>query len=518
MCGPGMGILRNLFTLRFIRTLSRLAAILLAYAAVFLFYSRIRATAFFPTPPLPLLRAQDFFPLEIHQVDVGFFLQVTILPVLLLFVMSFIPAFRRQVQDQTAPHATLGAFLALAALQIITQVYEIWVSQSMHQAFFIGTFVIFIGCLLGGWRTGLLLGVISLVFQSTFELATTRPALEMIRNLGVLEFLRRGEGLRLFFGSVVNPHFSSGVWTAVFANLAADRLGPRRYSPTVTAILGAVLAYAVGDLRFISGVTPNLAVVPAQALITGLGTVWVMLMIRTTQVEASQTKAAEAELARTRAELLALRAQINPHFFFNALNTIRYMIRENPQTARDLLIDLSEVFQRTLRSGEFVPLRDELGYVKAYLSLEQARLGDRLRVAWEGILQPEDPLMSGSAFLDLPVPTLTLQPIVENAVIHGIAKKKEGGAVSIAVFRQKNDLTITVRDDGMGMDPAQLADLLGPEAGRNSGIGVRNVDSRLRMLYGKEYGLAIESEPEKGTRVSIRIPIAETEKETKKSR
>jgi LytS/YehU family sensor histidine kinase len=494
-----------------LRALSRLAVILLAYAAVFLFYSRIRATAFFPTPPLPLLRLQDFFPLEIHQVDVGFFLQVTILPVLLLFVMSFIPAFRRQVQNQTAPHATLGALLALAALQIITQAYEIWVSHSMHQAFFIGTFVIFIGCLLGGWRTGLLLGVISLVFQSTYELATTRPTLEMIWDLGVLEFIRRGEGLRLFFGSVVNPHFSSGVWTAVFANLAADRLGPRRYSPTVTAILGAVLAYAVGDLRFISGVAPNLAVVPAQALITGLGTVWVMLMIRTTQVEASQTKAAEAELARTRAELLALRAQINPHFFFNALNTIRYMIREDPQAARDLLLALSEVFQRTLRSGEFVPLRDELGYVEAYLSLEKARLGDRLRITWGGLLHPEDPLKSGSELLDVRVPTLTLQPIVENAVIHGIATKKEGGGVSIAVFRQKDDLTITVQDDGPGMAPAQLAGLLQPDAGKQNGIGVRNVDSRLRMMFGEGHGLTIESEPEQGTRVTIRIPIANGE-------
>jgi signal transduction histidine kinase len=494
-----------------LRTLSKLAVILLAYTGVLLFYSRIRATAFFPTPPFPLPRAWDFFPIEIHQIDIGFFLQITILPVLLLFLMSFIPSFRCQVQDQTGPHATLGSFLALAALQLITQAYEIWVSQSAHQAFFIGTFVIFIGCLLGGWRIGLLLGAISLVFQSSYELITTRPVLEMIQQLGVREFISRGEGVRLFFGNVVNPHFSSGVWMAVFANLAADLLGPRRYSPTATAILGAILAYAVGDLRLVSGAAPNLEVVPAQALITGLGTVWVMLMIRTTQVEASRRSAAAAELARTQAELRALRAQINPHFFFNSLNTIRYMIREDPQTARDLMIDLSEIFQRTLRSGDFVPLRDELSYVESYLSLEKARLGERLRVVWGGSLRPDKPLDSETPLLDNPVPTLALQPIVENAVIHGIGKKKEGGTVSISVDRQKNDVVIKIEDDGIGMDLVRKATLLQPGEQNHNGIGVKNVDSRLRKLYGPDYGLVVESEPGIGTRVTIRVPIAKIE-------
>ena len=220
----------------------------------------------------------------------------------------------------------------------------------------------------------------------------------------------------------------------------------------------------------------------------------------------------EMENQKLGAELSLLKSQINPHFFFNSLNTIRYMIREDPQKARDLLIDLSEIFQRTLRSGEFVPLRDELGYVAAYLSLEKARLGDRLRIVWGGVLQARKPLETESPLLDVPVPTLALQPIVENAVLHGIGKKKEGGTVSVSVERQNNDLMIRIEDDGTGMEADQKANLLQPGGRNKTGIGVKNVDARLRMLYGPEYGMLIDSEVEKGTRVTIRVPEGKGEK------
>jgi LytS/YehU family sensor histidine kinase len=270
-----------------------------------------------------------------------------------------------------------------------------------------------------------------------------------------------------------------------------------------------VLAYAVGDLRYAAGVTPTLGNVPAQAVVVGFAAALVM-MIRTLQVEASQRKAAEAELALTRAELRALRAQINPHFFFNSLNTIRYMIRTDPKKARALLIDLSEVFQRSLRSGDFVPLREELSAVAAYLSLEKSRLGERLRVVWGGLLDPGNPLATDSPVLDQPVPTLALQPIVENAVIHGIAKKVEGGVVTIAVDRRENDLVIRVEDDGMGLDSDRLAELTGVENGKSGAIGVKNVDGRLRRLYGPEHRLVIESEAGKGARVTVRILMETT--------
>jgi LytS/YehU family sensor histidine kinase len=220
--------------------------------------------------------------------------------------------------------------------------------------------------------------------------------------------------------------------------------------------------------------------------------------MRNVQARAAQHKAEAAELARARAELRALQAQINPHFLFNALNTIRYFVRTDSETARRLLLHLSEIFQRALRSGEFVPLRDEIGHVKAYLALEKARLNDRLQVQWS--IQAED-------WLDHPVPTLILQPMVENAVIHGIATKPQGGSVCITIEQADDDLVLRVEDDGTGIPAAQLAAILNPAEVGNKGIGLRNVDSRLRVLYGENHHLILESKVGCGTRVEIRIPV-----------
>jgi hypothetical protein len=502
-------LFRGLSSSMILRKAAGLAAILLTYGGVFLAYYLLRDLPFIPNPPP--FDPKKLFPFDFNQLATGFSLQITILPLLLLFLLSYWPHFRRLMQDQTSPHATPQVFLALAAVQLIAQTYELWLSRSTGQPFFLGTFLVFIGSLIGGWRIGLPLGVISLAYQSAFEHLTMTTMLGDIRVLGPVEYLAHFQWRQFFVEGVLNPHFSSGLWTAVFASLAADWIGPRRFSPLWAAVMGAVLEYAVGYLRYAAGIVQDLGGLPAQALVTGFAAVLVMLMLRTLQLEASRRKAAEAELSRMQAELRALRAQINPHFFFNALNTIRYMIREDPQKARDLMIDLSDIFQRTLRSGDFVPLRDELGYVAAYFSLEKARLGDRLRIVWGGLLRPEDPLKTDSPLLDLPVPTLALQPIVENAVIHGIGQKKEGGTVSVAVDRQKQDLIITIGDDGIGMDSGQKAGLLNPAACGQPGIGMKNVDARLRRLYGPEYGLAVESEPGKGTRVTVRVPVREWE-------
>jgi len=205
-----------------------------------------------------------------------------------------------------------------------------------------------------------------------------------------------------------------------------------------------------------------------------------------------------AELARAHAELRALRAQINPHFLFNALNTIRYFVRTDPETARQSLLDLSQVFQSALRSGEFVPLRDEVSYVEAYLALEKARLNDRLQVVWD---------VQAEGWLDHPVPTLTLQPIVENAVIHGISTTPAGGTVCIAIERVDDDLVLRVEDDGPGIPPDRLGKLLGPAEAGDTAVGLHNVDGRLRALYGDNHRLSVESQVGRGVRVAIRIPL-----------
>jgi sensor histidine kinase YesM len=234
--------------------------------------------------------------------------------------------------------------------------------------------------------------------------------------------------------------------------------------------------------------------------VTGLALAIFALIVRGVQADVARRKAEATELALTRAELRALRAQINPHFFFNALNTIRYCVRTDPEAARRLLLDLSEIFQRALRSGELEPLRDEIRYAEAYLAIEKARLGERLRVAWS-LPQDDSPL------LDHPIPTLILQPIVENAVIHGIARKPEGGTVTITLERRGGDLVLRVEDDGVGIDPSRLAELLDPAGEGEKAIGLRNVDGRLRAFYGEAHRLKIESQPEHGTQVEIRIPV-----------
>ncbi len=489
-----------------LRKLAGLVLILLVIIGAFLLYLGLRGYgAFMPLTPFSFA---DLFRFELHQLDVGTYLQLIIVPVLLMYLLSLIPPLRRLLQGQTIPHATLGLFCALAAVQLVSQSYEIYVFGIMVNLFYMGFLVILIGSLLGGWRVGIPLGCISLMFQSTYELATTPYIHADLGGLGLWGFVKGIDWGPFLFSHFFHPHFSTAVWVAVLACMGANLLGRHRYSPTAAALLGMLLVFTAASLRLAAGPTADVFTSTAQALITGLAAAWVMLMIRYLQVEMSQRKAAEAELARTQAELRALRAQINPHFFFNALNTIRFMIREDPPTARALMIDLSEVFQRTLRSGDFVPLRDELGYVRAYLSLEKARLGERLRIVWGGLLNPEEPLETETSLLDQPVPTLTLQPLVENAVLHGIGKKKEGGTVSVCVNRQNDDLVIAVEDDGTGMDADRLAGLLQPVAERHTSIGLRNVDSRMRMLYGPAYCLAIESEPGKGTRVTVRVPIA----------
>ena len=190
-------------------------------------------------------------------------------------------------------------------------------------------------------------------------------------------------------------------------------------------------------------------------------------------------------------------------------------------------MDLSAIFQRALRAGEFGPLQDELSYVEAYLSLEKARMGERLEVICCGQRFQDDHLYHAeSPLLEQPVPTLTIQPLVENAVIHGISKKPAGGTVTIDFQEENGDLQVTVQDDGNGIPPERLAQILalvdesqpvsgasadlisvdGPKSGHVS-LGLRNIDSRLRALYGDAYRLRITSQPGEGTRVVVRVPM-----------
>lgn len=195
-----------------------------------------------------------------------------------------------------------------------------------------------------------------------------------------------------------------------------------------------------------------------------------------------------------KAELKALQAQINPHFFFNTLNTITSLVRTKPELARELLLKLGAIFRYNLhKAGRFITLDEELEQVRAYLAIEQARHGERLTVREE----------IDDTVREIRLPALTVQPLVENAIRHGLQPKDDGGSVLIRVRAEGQAVLICVADDGVGMDLAGRHPLRQPEA---SSIGLVNVDERLRGLYGAEYGLQIESRPGGGTTVSLRLP------------
>jgi two-component system LytT family sensor kinase len=202
----------------------------------------------------------------------------------------------------------------------------------------------------------------------------------------------------------------------------------------------------------------------------------------------------------TKAELDALHAQINPHFLFNTLNTIITYTRTDPDTARKLLIRLASFFRQTLkRHGHFNTLREEIEYVNTYLILEKARFREKLKIQ-----RNIDP-----ALLDLKVPVLTMQPLVENAVKHGIQPKMGPGTVQISAKLVDGEMLFVIKDNGVGIDSERLPKVLLPGFGSGNGVGLSNVNERLKSLYGEEYGLRIESEIDKGTEVYVRIPLNE---------
>ena len=195
------------------------------------------------------------------------------------------------------------------------------------------------------------------------------------------------------------------------------------------------------------------------------------------------------------ARLAALTSQINPHFLFNTLNSVSSLIRTDPNQARVMVVKLSKVLRRLLRKHEnFNTLRDELSFIEDYLAIEVVRFGEKLKFEKD---VPEETL-------DILVPSMLLQPLVENSIKHGLSSKVEGGFIRIQTQRSELRLHLLVEDDGVGIPEEKLATLL------DRGIGVTNVNERLKVLFGNDYRMWVESQPGKGTRIQIEVPILET--------
>ncbi len=203
--------------------------------------------------------------------------------------------------------------------------------------------------------------------------------------------------------------------------------------------------------------------------------------------EVERLRHSELQRLVSQAELRALQSQINPHFLFNALNTLYGTIPRQAAEARRITLDLAEIFRYFLQTDRgFIPLAEEMRIVRAYLEIEALRLGDRLRAEIE-VEAAAEPVL---------IPVLSIQPLVENAVKHGIARRTSGGSVRLAARTTDQFLIVEVNDDGGGFAKGSRG---------GSGVGLENVRKRLQLGYGDEAGLRIESSS-RGSKITFQVP------------
>ena len=217
------------------------------------------------------------------------------------------------------------------------------------------------------------------------------------------------------------------------------------------------------------------------------------------QFVSTQLELAELDRSRRRAvqaELRFLRAQISPHFIYNALTAIESFVRSDPDRARELLVEFADFIRYSFRThGQFVTMAEEIRLVDTYLDLERARFGDRLAVTLR--VAPE--------VLGVKLPPFVLQPLVENAVHHGIEPSEHSGRLEIIIQDADTEALVTVEDNGIGADPGRLRRALSGTTSEE-GVGLHNVDERLRAVFGEEKGLTIETALGAGTKVTLHIP------------
>ncbi|CAM5367269.1 signal transduction histidine kinase [Streptomyces avidinii] len=243
-------------------------------------------------------------------------------------------------------------------------------------------------------------------------------------------------------------------------------------------VLGALVAYGSRESAVLVRAATELAR-------------WVSVQLELSELDRSRTRLMEAEIK-------ALRAQISPHFIFNSLAAIASFVRTDPERARDLLLEFADFTRYSFRRhGDFTTLAEELRSIEQYLALAGARFGERLKLTLQ--VAPE--------VLPVALPFLCLQPLVENAVKHGLEDSTEECRITIAARDAGAEALITIEDNGVGMDPALLRRILaGEHAGSSSGVGLPNVDERLRQVYGDDHGLVIETGIGAGMKITVRIP------------
>jgi two-component system, LytTR family, sensor kinase len=293
-----------------------------------------------------------------------------------------------------------------------------------------------------------------------------------------------GESLRPFVASIVAGPFD-GARTRVLEVPTEARVA------TPWAIAAPIIVDGV-----VAGVVIAFAMSRHAPMVRATGEVarWVTAQLRLGDLEASRTALAQAQLR-------SLRSQISPHFIYNALNAIASFIITDPPQARELVIEFADFTRYSFRrAGDFTTVAEELRSIHSYLVLERARFGDRLEVVLR--IAPET--------LSAVIPFLSVQPLVENSVRHGLEARERGGRIIISTEEIGANVQIVVEDNGVGIDPDWLESHLGgasnPRDDDADHVGLRNVDTRLRRVYGDEYGLVIETNVGAGTLVRMSVP------------
>jgi len=259
-------------------------------------------------------------------------------------------------------------------------------------------------------------------------------------------------------------------------------------APVALELLRQALGHRFGEHRLFYLEPPTLGMLGLVVLATVLAVATPIKIWNNARIE---HRLQEQEKLLMAAKVSALANQISPHFLFNTLTSIASLIRSQPETARTVITRLSGLLRRLMRSRDhFVRLREELASIDEYLDIEAIRFGPQLRV--EKDIDP--------ATLDLLVPSMILQPLVENSIKHGISRKVGGGRILIRARALGPGATLEVLDDGLGMDAERLGGAL------SGGIGLSNVNERLMVIYGEGSRLKLHSEPGRGTSVSMDIP------------
>jgi two-component system LytT family sensor kinase len=306
-----------------------------------------------------------------------------------------------------------------------------------------------------------------------------------------------GGGLRELCPKEAIWHFSPFVFTSLprrawkmLRSFQVDWQVVLLLAPVGLEILRLFIGARWGD-RFLFYLGPDTLWSPSVLVVLLATVLCVATPIKIWNSARIEHRLEEQEKLLLAAKIEALASQINPHFLFNTLASISSLIRTKPETARMLIIKLSGLLRRLMRSTDhFVTLREELESIDEYLDIEVVRFGPQLKVRKN--ISPDT--------LDVIVPSMILQPLVENSIKHGLSLKVGEGCITITAARHDGRAIIEVHDDGLGMSEERLGHALG------NGIGLANVDERLRTIYGASYQLRLTSEPGRGTCARVEIP------------